>query len=349
MRRRRFLLAPDSYKGCLSSAEVAKAMAAPLLHAGHEIICLPLSDGGEGMLDALHEATGMQLVTVSIHNPLGRKITARFGIMSDGTAVIESAEACGYSLLSAIERNPVVATSAGLGELISAAYGYGCRNFIVGLGGTCTSDSGAGMIEKLRTSVSALPDDCRFTLAVDVDAPLLGPRGATYTFARQKGATEHDLEYLEERARRFAIKSRAHTGRDMSSVPGAGAAGGLGYAFLEYFNAEVRSGAELMLGLLDFDASASGCDIVITGEGKSDAQTLMGKLPFAVMQHAREQGAEGWLVSGQVEDAGVLHAQGFTKVEAITPPSMPLSEALIPSVARSNIEKAILRLQKSEL
>lgn len=323
-------------------------MAAPLLDAGREVAVLPMSDGGEGMLDALCAALGIKLITVPIHDPLGRAIKARFGVMSDGTAVIESAEACGYSLLAPEERNPLRATSAGLGELILAARKYGCRDFIVGLGGTCTSDSGAGMIEFLQSSATGLPADCQFTLAVDVDAPLLGQRGATYTFARQKGATDTDLSLLENRSVQFAEKSKVQTGKDMRDVPGAGAAGGLGYAFMEYLNAKVKSGAELMLKLLDFDTIASKCDVVITGEGSSDSQTLMGKLPFVVMNHAHKYGAEVWLMSGRVSDRQTLLNHGFDKIEPVTPLSMPLAKAIDQQVAKSNIRRAIDRMQKSE-
>lgn len=323
-------------------------MAAPLLDAGREVAVLPMSDGGEGMLDALCAALGIKLITVPIHDPLGRAIKARFGVMSDGTAVIESAETCGYSLLAPEERNPLRATSTGLGELISAAREYGCRNFIVGLGGTCTSDSGEGMINFFKTSATGLPEDCQFTLAVDVDAPLLGTRGATYTFARQKGAAESDLPLLENRAKQFAEKSKALTGKEMQNIPGAGAAGGLGYAFMEYLNAKVKSGAELMLKLLDFDTIASKCDVVITGEGSSDSQTLMGKLPFVVMSHAHKYGAEVWLLSGQVSDRQILLNHGFDKIEPVTPLSMPLAKAIDQQVAKSNIRRAIDRMQKSE-
>ena len=257
------LLAIDSFKGCLSSEEVEAAFSQALTARGAEVRSLPMSDGGEGMLPACITALHGQLLQAKVHDPLMRPVTACYGIAPDGTAVIETAQACGLTYLSAEERNPLVATTYGVGELVAHAIQHGCRRFLIGLGGSGTSDAGKGMLQGLTDSLApgcTIEDvlngplsDCHFILASDVRNPLYGPEGAAQVFAPQKGATPEMVEELDRRARQFAEESARRMDRDASFQPGAGAAGGLGYAFLQYLQATTQSGADLLLDLCEFD------------------------------------------------------------------------------------------------
>lgn len=283
------LLAIDSFKGCLSSEEVEAAFSQALTARGADVRSLPMSDGGEGMLPAFITALHGQLLETEVHDPLMRPVTASYGLTPDGTAVIETAQACGLTRLSAEERNPLVATTYGVGELVAHAFQQGARRFIIGLGGSGTSDAGKGMLQGLTNSLApgGMTEDilngplagCSFVLASDVRNPLYGPEGAAHIFAPQKGATPEMVEELDRRARQFAEESARRMGKDTSSRPGAGAAGGLGYAFLQYLQATTQSGADLLLDLSGFDRLLADTGLVITGEGHADRQTLMGKLP----------------------------------------------------------------------
>ena len=345
----KYILAIDSFKGCLSSVEVETALAETLCREGIETVCLPMSDGGDGMLHAFTAALGGTLELVYIHDQMMRRVDAQYGIAPDGTAIIEVAQACGLNLVKEDERNPMRATTYGVGELLSRAIKRGCRNFIIGLGGTGTSDAGIGMIralvdifargknfdEAMKTELG----ECRFTLASDVTNPLCGENGAAYVYAPQKGATPEMVEQLDRRARLFAEKSAMHFGFDKSNEPGAGAAGGLGYAFMQYLGAEMKSGADLLLDLTDFNEKIKDADLIITGEGSADRQTLMGKLPERVLKCGKESGVPVGLVAGVVEDKEVLLSAGFSFVESITPEGMPLEEAIKKEVAFSNLRR----------
>lgn len=357
----RYLIATDSFKGCLSSAEAGQAMAEGVRLAvpGAEVECLTLSDGGEGMAEAFAEALHAHWVTVSVHDAMMRRVTARYAVAPDGTAVIETAEACGLALVAPEHRNPLVATTYGVGELVADAVRRGCRRILIGLGGSATSDAGIGMLRALTDAFAhgGTIDDaltgalagCRFTLASDVRAPLCGPEGAAYTFAPQKGATPEMVEALDRRARRFAEHSARHFGRDCSTRPGAGAAGGLGYAFMQYLGADCRSGADLLLDLLHFDRRLGTADRVITGEGSADRQTLMGKLPERVLAHARRHHVPVWLVAGRVADGGLLRTAGFAGVTAINPPGAPAADCLRPDVARQRLCSTVARLCAADI
>lgn len=346
----RYLLAIDSFKGCLSSIEVERAVESALREKGAEVVSIPMSDGGEGMLEAFTNALGGSLVDVTVHDPMMRRITAQYGITADGTAIIETSKACGLTLMTAGELNPMVATSYGVGELLAHAIKSGCTNHIIGLGGSGTSDCGIGMLRSLidifaggGTFESVIPKlrGHHFIIASDVRNVLYGPHGAAFTFGRQKGATDAMLKAIDSRDRKFARMSARHFGFDKSSMPGAGAAGGLGYAFMQYLGAESVSGAEILLDLCDFDSLVADADIIITGEGNADRQTLMGKLPERVLDRAIRHNKPVWLMAGKVSDRDALHSAGFTVVDAVTPSVMPLSEAVKPDKARQNIHKWI--------
>ena len=356
----KYIIAMDSLKGCLSSKEAGQAVAEALTQADADAraTVFTVSDGGEGMLEAFTEAIGGSIERAYVHDPLMRRVWAEYGVTPGGTAVIETARACGLTLIDAGERNPLRATTYGVGELVAAAIGRGCRKFIIGLGGSGTSDAGIGMLRALTDRLAprgGTIDDalrgelgrCAFTLACDVDNPLCGADGATMVFARQKGATPEMLPMLEKRAERFARASAAHFGFDRSTLPGAGAAGGLGYAFMQYMGAETRPGADLLLYLCGFDNALRGATCVITGEGHADRQTLMGKLPMRVMARAKAKGVPTWLLAGRVDDKESLLEAGFDKAESITPDGMTLAEAIRKDVALRNLRSAATKAIKS--
>ncbi len=349
------ILAIDSFKGCLTSAEAEEVAAAALADRGVDSLQLPMSDGGDGMLEAFTRAMHGRTVEVRVLDPLMRPVTARYGIAPDGTAIVETAQACGLHLVSPEERRPLVATTYGVGELIAHAIDAGCRRFIIGLGGSGTSDCGRGMLQALvrimakgetidRVLEKQTFRECRFILAGDVRNPLYGPQGAAAVFGPQKGATPEEVETLDRRARLFAEMSARHFGRDCSQQPGAGAAGGLGYAFMQYFGAEAVSGADLLLDLLDFDSLLAGAAVVMTGEGHADSQTLMGKLPERVLRRAASHGVPTVLVAGRVDDRDALLRAGFCRVEGITPTGMAEEEALKPCTARENLRRCVTEM-----
>ena len=251
------------------------------------------------------------------------------------------------TLLAEHERNPLRASSYGTGQLIAHAVRQGARHIIVGLGGSATSDAGQGMLRALIDSFAPRGDwddikelrAVRFTMASDVRNPLCGPQGAAHVFGAQKGATAEMMEQLDARARRFAQEAAARFGFDRSQDEGAGAAGGLGYALLQYLNAESRSGIDLLLEAAAFDRMAREADLIITGEGSADRQTLMGKLPMGILHHA--QGIPVCLIAGRVTDRNLLLQAGFTRVECINPPGIPLVEAMHPEVARHHISQTV--------
>ena len=227
--------------------------------------------------------------------------------------------------------------------MIMHAYRRGIRHFIVGLGGSATSDCGIGMLKAMDDDWKKIRRDCTFVIASDVSNPLCGENGAAHVFAPQKGADAAMVEMLDDRARRFAEACKKHFSYDRSEMPGAGAAGGLGYAFLQFFNATFRSGADLLLDALHFDTLVADADLVITGEGHSDRQTLMGKLPQKILQHAKriQNPPQVWLVSGGISDKPLLLEAGFDRVLAVTPEDLPLEEAMKPEIAKQQLNRMI--------
>ena len=332
---KKIILAIDSFKGCLTSAEANQAAAdgIRLRMPDAEVIQIPVSDGGEGWLEAFLSAKGGRLVDVTVNDPLMRPIGAQYLIQGD-MAVIEIAKASGLTLLTPEERNPMVATSYGTGQLVADAVHRGCKHIVVGLGGSATSDCGIGM---LRAIAHLATDNVHFTIATDVTNPLCGEYGAARVFAPQKGATPEMVMALDARARQFAEKSAIRFGYDRQNVPGAGAAGGLGYAFLQYLNAICRSGIDLLLDAVRFDDLLYDADMVITGEGSADRQTLMGKLPFGILQRARQHHVPVTLIAGRISDSQELLDAGFSRIACINSPDLPVEEAMKPETARKNI------------
>lgn len=340
----KIVIAIDSFKGCLSSMEANAAAA-----EGVKDVCkdadikqVIVSDGGEGFLTAYHAALGGEFVELTVMNPLMRPVRARY-LLKNRLAVIEMAEASGLTLIAKEERNPMLATTYGTGQLIADAVKKGVERIIVGLGGSATCDAGWGMLQALIDNFSKNGkweemDELkrkRFTIASDVRNPLCGEHGAARVFAPQKGATQEMVELLEARAKQFADASARRFGFDRSEEVGAGAAGGLGYALMQYLDADCQSGIDLLLEAMDFEKFACDADCVVTGEGSADRQTLMGKLPMGVLRHAGK--AAVCLIAGQVNDRQELLQAGFAHVECVNPPEISLEEAMRPEVAKQNI------------
>ena len=349
---KKIIVAIDSLKGCLTSTEanMAAVDGIALSMPEAEVVNIPVSDGGEGWLEAFKAALGGEVVDVNVKDPMMRTIMAQY-LVKDDTAVIEIAKASGLTLLTAEERNPMVATSYGTGQLVVDAVRRGCKHIIVGLGGSATSDCGIGM---LRAIIDAFArhgswDDVKelsnvhFTIATDVTNPLCGEKGAAHVFAPQKGATQEQVLALDARARRFADASAKHMGYDRQNMSGAGAAGGLGYAFLQYMNAECRSGIDLLLDIDHFNTLLQDASLVITGEGSADCQTLMGKLPFGILQRTQKCDVPTWLIAGRISDREALLDAGFKRVECINPPDVSLDEAVKPETAKRHIREFFLR------
>lgn len=345
----KIVVAIDSFKGCLTSTEANLAAAAAVRKAFPDasVVQVPVSDGGEGFIEAFHAANGGELVEVAVRDPLMRPVTARY-LLTGTTAVIEMAQASGLTLLTKEERNPMVATSYGTGQLVADAVRKGATHIIVGLGGSATSDAGIGMLKALTFAKHGCWDDIdvlrdiRFTIATDVRNPLVGENGAAHVFAAQKGADDEMIRQLDERARRFASVSARHFGYDCSDKEGAGAAGGLGYAFMQYLNAECMPGIQLLLETVKFDEMVKDADLVITGEGSADEQTLMGKLPMGILRHAA--GVPVCLIAGRISHREELLQAGFAQVECIHPAGIPLEEAIRKEVAIQHIGETVSRL-----
>lgn len=371
---RKVILAIDSFKGCLSSKEAETAAAQGIRHVFPtcETICLPVADGGEGMQRVLTEALNGQEIRLSAHDPLMQMRQTAYGLSGDGTtAFIEMAAISGLPLVPLRQRNPSLTTTYGTGELIKDALNRGCRRFVIGLGGSATNDAGLGMLQALgfrfrdrygnelgkaqpmcgqllseiafidfSTALPALRE-ARFTAACDVCNPFFGPEGAACVFAPQKGADPEMVAALDKGLQHLAQVIQQTTGHDIATLPGAGAAGGMGGTLSALLNAELKPGIDLLLDLTDFDKLIEGADLIITGEGKSDRQTVMGKVPSGILKRARRQGIPVILVSGSIEDADILNQAGFRAAFSITPAPMSLEEAMRPSTACQNIMQTV--------
>ena len=337
------VVAIDSFKGCLTSKEANLAAAEGIksICPKAEVIQVPVSDGGEGFMEAFHAAIGGELIEIMVRDPLMRPVSAKY-LLQDKSAVIEIAQASGLTLITKEERNPMVATSYGTGQLVADAVRRGAEHIIVGLGGSATSDAGIGMLRALIDNFAKHGEwdniqelkNVHFTIASDVKNPLCGENGAAHVFAPQKGASPDMVLQLDERARKFAEVSAKHFGYDRSEAEGAGAAGGLGYAFLQYMDADCKPGIELLLDTIKFRDIVKDADLIITGEGSADRQTLMGKLPMGILQQSGN--APVCLIAGRISDKEELLKAGFAHVECINPEGITLEEAMRKEVATQN-------------
>ena len=347
----KIVVAIDSFKGCLTSKESNRAAAEGVRNhwPDAEVVQVPVSDGGEGFMEAFHAAIGGKLIELTVRDPLMRPVSARY-LLHDKLAVVEIAQASGLTLLTREERNPMVATSYGTGQLVTDAVRRGAEHIIVGLGGSATSDAGIGMLRALIDNFAKHGewDDIeelkhvRFTIASDVKNPLCGENGAAHVFAPQKGATPDMVIQLDNRARKFADVSAKHFGYDRSEQEGAGAAGGLGYAFLQYMNADCKPGIELLLDTIRFREIVSEADLIITGEGSADLQTLMGKLPMGILKQSNN--VPVCLIAGRISDKQELLNAGFAHVECINPEGISIEEAMHKEVAMQNIIDTVGRI-----
>lgn len=360
----RIVIAIDSFKGCLTSMEAGRAAAEGVRAALPDCltVVLPVADGGEGMLDVLLTATCGQRITLRAHDPLMRLRDTSYGLSIDGrTAFIEMAAISGLPLLAPEERNPMSATTYGTGELIRDALERGCTRIIIGLGGSATCDAGVGMLQALgyrvvtensrivsidASAAHPLLRSATFTAACDVRNPFFGPDGAARVFAPQKGAAPEMVEQLEAAMQHLAGVIRRTTGHDISTLARAGAAGGMGGTLHAFFGAQLKPGIELLLETLRFDRQIKEADLVITGEGKADRQTLMGKVPMGILQAARRQHIPVALIAGQVEDNALLEQAGFRTVCSIHPAGLPLEQAMRPETATENIRRTVRQLLK---
>ena len=378
---RKIVIASDSFKGSLSSAEVAACgeRAVHRLFPDCEVVQLPVADGGEGTVETLTAALGGQSVATVVHDPLGRLITARYGwIAQTQTALIEMAAASGLPLLSPEERNPWLTSTYGTGELIRDALERGCRKFLIAIGGSATNDVGMGLLQALgfrfldaegrelpgcggslsliqqidtHGALAALKE-CEFTVACDVTNPFYGTEGAAYVFAPQKGADKEMVKALDQGLRHFAQLIQTTQGITIDQLPGAGAAGGLGGGLVAFLKAHLTPGIEMVLDALQFDSQIAGADLIFTGEGKLDAQTCMGKTPLGVLRRAQRQGIPVVALGGAVEASEALNRCGFLAVLPILPYPTSLAEAMDSTFTQQNIERTVtqvLRLLHSSI
>ena len=370
----KIVIAPDSFKGSLASAEVADAMERGIMRAcaDVEVVKMPLADGGEGTMRVLVNALGGETVTCEARDPLGRLIEAEYGVVAkDGNslAVIEMASASGLTLVKECDRDALRASSAGVGDLILDALDRGCRDFVIGIGGSATTDAGKGMLERLGVRFlgrngDRLADgggslcnlvsidvagmdyrlkDCRFSVACDVDNVLYGENGAAYVFAPQKGASESGVVMLDAGLRRFSACVSDCMDVDVSAIKGGGAAGGLGAAFVAFLGADLRRGVDVVLDAVGFDMAIRDADVVLTGEGKMDRQTLMGKLPSGVLLRAKRADVPVFSLAGRVEDGSLLRDAGFARVMDVNR-GENMDDAMIPEVAMRRIESSVERV-----
>lgn len=365
------VIAIDSLKGSLSSMEAGTAIKDGILAAkpDAEVIVKPLADGGEGTTDALIEGMNGERIDLTVTGPMHTPVDAYYGYLKDtNTAVMEMASAAGITLVPDSEKNPLLATSYGVGEMINDAIQRGCRNFIIGIGGSVTNDGGIGMLKALgvrfldengedageggqalakvaRIDVSGmnpLLKECHIQVACDVNNPLCGENGSTYVYGPQKGVTEDMKKTLDEAMVHFARVTSETLENDYMNTPGAGAAGGLGYAFLAYTGAALTPGIELILDAVGLEEELSSADVVVTGEGRLDFQTAMGKAPVGVARLAKKYNAKVIAFAGSVtKEATACNKEGIDAFFPILRSVCTLAEAMDPVAARNNMTATV--------
>lgn len=365
------VIAIDSLKNSLTSVEAGRAVEAGVRKAYGsqpvQIVVKPLADGGEGTVEALVEGMNGELRSAVVQGPLGNDVSCSYGYLPDtGTAVIEMAGAAGLGLVPEELRNPLYTTTYGVGQVMAEAVKGGIRHFIIGLGGSATSDCGVGMLQALGYvfrdkegrvvgtgglavgDIASVDDsqvlpalkECTFDVACDVTNPLYGELGAAAVFGPQKGASPADVKALDEASRSFAAVTEAYLGKDYSRASGAGAAGGMGFAFLAYLKGRLRSGIQIVLDSIKLADVVADADYVITGEGRLDAQTAMGKAPIGVAKLAKQYGAKVIALAGcTTEDAGQCNREGIDAFFSIVDKAMPLREAMDRDTAMGNMTR----------
>lgn len=368
------VVAIDSFKGSLSSTEAGNAAKSGIFAARPDavVIVKPLADGGEGTTDSLIDGLGGEKIYLTVTGPLGKKVPAYYGHLKEGgTAIMEMAMAAGIALVDNDKKNPLKATTYGVGEMIIDAVERGCRDFIIGIGGSATNDGGIGMLQALgyrfldengqdvgeggqalsnvasiqRSGVYDKLKECQFRVACDVNNPLCGINGATYIYGPQKGVTDEMKESLDQGMAHFAKVTADTFGKDNSDTKGAGAAGGLGFAFLSYLNAQLVPGVNLILDAVELEEELKDADVVITGEGRLDYQTAMGKAPVGVAKLAKKYGAKVIAFAGSVtKEAEACHKAGIDAFFPIVRGVTTLEEAMEPENAKENMRNAVTQV-----
>lgn len=361
----------DSFKGSMTSMEAGNAAKDGILrvHPDANVTVRPLADGGEGTTDALIEGLGGEKIELSVTGPMGTPVNAYYGVLADKTtAVMEMAQAAGITLVDADKKNPGVATTYGVGEMIKDAIERGCRKFIIGIGGSATNDGGIGMLKALGVKFLTkdgedagegadalgkihfvslehlMPElkECDFQIACDVNNPLCGETGATYIYGKQKGVTEDRMPLVDADMKHYAKITAERIGEDYSEKEGAGAAGGLGFAFVSYLSAKLVPGIELILDVINFREDVKGADIVITGEGRLDLQTAMGKAPVGVAKEAKKHGCKVLAFAGSVtKEAVACNENGIDAFFPIVRGVCTLKEAMDNETARANLSDTV--------
>lgn len=368
----KIVIASDSFKGSLSSIDVAQSAAKGIheVYPECEVTQVNVADGGEGTVDAIVDTLKGEIITITVSNPVGKPVEASYGIAGD-TAIIEMAAASGLPLLPTEERNPWLTSTYGTGEMILDAVARGCNKFLVGIGGSATNDAGTGMLQALgfrfydgndnlienccggilgdvaRIDDTQVPEaikNAQFTVACDVDTPFCGPIGAAYVFAPQKGADADMVKRLDEGMAAFAKVVEAKYGIDIVPMAGAGAAGGMGGGFRAFLNATLKKGIDMVLDAIGFDAIISGADLVVTGEGKVDFQTAKGKTAAGVLARAKAQGIPVIAIGGCVEMCDSLLEMGFAGIYPILEEKVPLEVAMQHDFASANVTRTIVRV-----
>ena len=353
----KIVLAPNAYKGSLTAVRAAQVMAVAVrrVFPAAQIVELPVADGGDGTLETLVSATGGDYVSIRVRGPLGNEINSRYGLLPDNTAVIEMAEASGLRLISDDQRNPMQTTTYGTGQLIKAALDRGVEKIIIGVGGSATVDGGIGMAQALgaallnasdnpigyggdglrslhHINVSALHPRVKstdFIIASDVTNPLTGPNGAAAVFGPQKGATPDMVNVLDAALTHYAQLIERDLGKSVADLPGSGAAGGLGASLVAFLDARLVSGADAVLDALNADSHLTDADLVITGEGQIDAQTIYGKAPIGVAKRAKQFGVPVIAIAGNIsDDADAVYEYGIDGLVSMMSGPMSLANAM---------------------
>lgn len=368
----KIVIASDSFKGSMSSLDVATAASAGVIevYPDSEIVSVNVADGGEGTVEAIVDALGGEIIKVQVSDPLGRKIETSYGIAGE-TAILEMAAASGLPLLTAEERNPWATSTLGTGEMIMDAIARGCRKFLVGIGGSATNDAGVGMLQAMGfrfydangelitqgcggmlgsiariddSLVSAAVKESQFTVACDVDTPFCGPEGAAPVFAPQKGADAEMVKRLDEGMASLAKVIADKYAIDIVPVAGAGAAGGMGGAFRAFLGATLKKGIDMVLDAIDFDTTIQGANLIITGEGKVDFQTAKGKTAAGVLNRAKQQHIPVVAIGGCVEMCDSLVQMGFAGIYPILEEKVPLEIAMQRDFAMNNVRKTVAKI-----
>lgn len=354
----KYVVAPDSFKESMTAKEVCDAMEKGIKKADSaaEVIKVPMADGGEGTVDSLVDATNGQRVIVEVTGPLGNKISAYYGILGNGTtAVIEMAKASGLEIVQKKKRNPMITTTFGTGELIRDALDHNVKEIIIGLGGSSTNDGGSGMAQALgaklldqnnyqisfgggnldkldKIDISNLDSrlqDVKIILASDVTNPLIGKDGASRVFGPQKGATPEMVEKLENNLQHYAKIIKRDLNKDVASVSGAGAAGGLGAGLMAFTTCKMRQGVDIAIEVTKLEEKVKSADYVFTGEGGTDFQTKFGKTPYGVAKLGKKYHKPVISLAGYLgEGIDSLYSEGFTAIFGIIPGACDLSTAL---------------------